>query len=384
MNLSHTLFDVAVIGSGPAGSSAAFHLAEQGLKVIIIEKDSLPRYKPCGGGLVPRASSFLPFHPRDISESECFEAGINLLDAGLSFSVQREEPVIFMTMRENLDFLLVSKAREKGAELFSGCHVIDIVSMPVTAEIRTDKGSVFAKFVVGADGAAGITARKSGWKDSRKLIPVFAYEVSVDEEIFSQFGRKARFDFGITPYGYVWLFPKKKHFSIGMLDMKEHLGKPDTFFQRYLKMIGIERISGHTRHSFLIPVSPRNDDFVKKRVLLAGDAAGFVDPLTGEGISFALKSGALAAKAIADGNLEEKNVKEKYHEALKKELLPELRSAAFLAGLIYRNPRFRTWLFRRHGQRLAEIVTDIIAGKSSYRQALKNPMNYWKLLKVTS
>jgi geranylgeranyl reductase family protein len=309
MNLPTTLFDVAVIGSGPAGSSAAFHLAEQGLKVIIIEKDSLPRYKPCGGALVPRALSFLPLRPRNIVEAECLEASINLLDAGLGFSVQREEPVIFMTMRENLDFFLVSKAKEKGAELFSGCNVIDTVSMPVTTEVKTDKGSVFSKFVVGADGAAGITARKSGWKDSRKLVPAFAYEVSVDEETFFQFGKKARFDFGITPCGYAWLFPKKKHLSIGMLDMKEHLEKPDIFFQRYLKTIGIERTSGHSRHSFLIPVSPRRDGFVRKRVLLAGDAAGFVDPLTGEGISFALKSGALAAKAIIEGNLEEKNVK---------------------------------------------------------------------------
>ncbi|MCF6155815.1 MAG: hypothetical protein E3K36_11320 [Candidatus Brocadia sp.] len=112
----------------------------------------------------------------------------------------------------------------------------------------------------------------------------------------------------------------------------------DEIFKRYLRLIGINKRLGIKRHGSLIPVSPRRDSIVKGHLLLAGDAAGFADPVTGEGITFAILSGQISAKALLTGNFEESHVKQAYHAQLAKTILPELRLGGVLAKLIYNYP----------------------------------------------
>ena len=105
---------------------------------------------------------------------------------------------------------------------------------------------------------------------------------------------------------------------------------------------------------------------MKNRILLVGDAAGFADPVTGEGISFALRSGQLAAQSLVDGNLEEEAVQGKYARSVAETLMPELRAGRLLARLLYDFPRLRSWAFLQQGQRLSEAVTDVMAGTRTY------------------
>lgn len=105
---------------------------------------------------------------------------------------------------------------------------------------------------------------------------------------------------------------------------------------------------------------------MKHRVLLVGDAAGFADPVTGEGISFAVRSGQLAAQSLVDGNLEENAVQEQYTRIVAESLMPELRAGRLLARLLYDFPRLRSWAFLQQGQRLSEAVTDVMAGTRTY------------------
>jgi flavin-dependent dehydrogenase len=123
MPLLQSSHDVLVVGSGPAGSAAALKLAGAGARVAVIEKERLPRYKTCGGGIVRRAARLLPIDLSSAVERHCHAAEMRLLDAGLGYSVRREEPILSTAMRADFDFLLLSAARDAGAEVRFPCEV---------------------------------------------------------------------------------------------------------------------------------------------------------------------------------------------------------------------------------------------------------------------
>jgi flavin-dependent dehydrogenase len=237
-----------------------------------------------------------------------------------------------------------------------------------------------AKFVVAADGALSTVARTIGMEDGRVLIPAVEWEVTVPSEQLDRFRGIARFDFGLLPHGYAWAFPKRQHLSIGVLSMVQREGELKRTIMQYLDRLGCRDMTQVEQHGFVIPIRPRKGPFVDQRVVLVGDAAGFADPVTGEGISFALRSGQLAAQSLVDGNLDEEPVRQAYHRSLAESILPELRTGRMLAHLLYDYSRLRSWAFAQQGQRLCEVVTDVMAGKRSYRDLTFRPQTLFKLL----
>lgn len=366
-------YDIAIIGSGPSGASAAFHAAEQGLKTLIIEKEILPRYKTCGGGFVFRGRRGMPFDVSAAVEREFYDVDIRFEAKKMALNTRRKNPIISMIMRDDFDFLIVQKAQELGVELLQGEQLLSLEFENQYTVLRTTNKVVQAKFIIAADGALSPTAKLAGWKESRLMCPALEYEIKVPDEDFERLSTSARFDIDVVPYGYGWSFPKKNHLSVGVGNFSKSQKKINLKdnYKTYLNQLGINTVLEEQAHGFIIPISPRKDGFVKQNVFLIGDAAGFADPLTAEGISNAIYTGQLAAQAIAESDLNLNQAHNLYLNKLNQKLIPELELGVKLAALFYGNKTFRNVLLRKYGQRAAEYMTDIFMGDRTYPHDFK-------------
>ncbi|SHM74704.1 geranylgeranyl reductase family [Cyclobacterium lianum] len=364
-------FDMVVTGSGPAGAMAAYTAASRQMKVLILEKETLPRYKTCGGGLVYRARTRLPFDISPAVQREFFELEVFFEHASHYFSAKRTDPIISMVMRDEFDALLVKKAREKGAQVMENTRLEQLKTTKSEVLLQTSVGEIKTRYLIAADGILSPAAKMAGWTESRKLIPALEYEVSVGEEDFERLSRKVRFDVDAVPYGYAWCFPKKNHLSLGVACLKKQKINLKALYEAYLKKLQIGEILSSTAHGFQIPIGHRVTNFSNGPVFLVGDAAGFADPLTAEGISNALLSGELAASAICDNFDQTTHANLAYKKKLQEKLLPELKTSALMARIFYAQPSIRNLLIQKYGQRGCEMLTDIFMGKTAFPTDIK-------------
>jgi flavin-dependent dehydrogenase len=175
------------------------------------------------------------------------------------------------------------------------------------------------------------------------------------------------------------VFPKATHLSVGVLSTRRGARDLHQHLERYLHLVGIVAPLEVKRHGSVIPVRPRSGPLVRDRVVLVGDAAGFADPLTAEGISYALRSGQLAGEAIADAGGDEGRAREHYHTELKREILPDLGASRKLAAVLYGYPRVRRWLLRRYGQAGVEALAGPLLGDYGYTRVVRRLA--WRLVR---
>ena len=292
-----------VVGAGPAGSATAIHLARGGARVLLVDKASFPRDKPCGGGLTGRALRAAPCPVDPVVEHvvDTFELRLNY---GRSFERDCGEPMILMTQRRRLDAFLADQAAEAGAEFRDGTRVDELTIGPDEVEARVDGVRVYAEVVVGADGANGVVAKSAGLGDG--IVRGVALEGNVSWDVLDpeRYRGRAVVELGVVPGGYAWVFPKGDHANLGVGGWQSEGPKLRDHLSRLAGEHGVPvekltEVKGHRLPMRSIgggSAAPAAD-----RVLLVGDAAGLVDPLSGDGIYEAFVSGKLAAESILTG-----------------------------------------------------------------------------------
>lgn len=353
-------YDVIIVGAGPAGSAAALSLARAGRSVLVLEKAVHPRHKSCGGGLSARLLPYLDIDLQEIIEREIRR---------IVFRFHRKEvssasidPVAYLVIRPRFDAYLMEKARKAGAEIRENAPMRDWREIPDGIEVESRTGRDTASFLIGADGATSRVARK--------LYPVWKKHLAFSVEAESPLQSKEEtvwIDLAV-PKGYGWIFPKASGAAIGIADFKSKVEHPHRLYRDFVKR--------HTSLSEGEPIAPNgctipiyrraSPPLAQGRVLLVGDAGGLVDPLFGEGIFYAIRSGQMAAETIVAAVAGRGGI-QSYDREVRTAFYPDFETAGRMAKWIYTFPALFLEAIRRHPGAM-ELYLGILRGERSYCQ----------------
>jgi geranylgeranyl reductase family protein len=390
---------ILVAGAGPAGATAARRLALAGRHVQLLDRRVFPRQKPCGGGISVRVLSRFAYLQVELSRIATHTVRRLYLEGpdGQSAVVESDGPAALMIRRVEFDDLLVSLAVEAGASLVSG---VDIVQAHETADevelIARDGRRFAASMVIAADGVHSVVARRlgmnAGWPDSsvaldmmeetpretlRDLDPStlwvsYAHQSAREAAPSGPPGSRRG-----APEGYAYIFPKRDHVNIGIGYVLSYYRQEmdDSPYDLQREFIDDLRrrhiVEGESVREnftpFLIPVGGPLRPPARGRVLLAGDAGGFVNGFTAEGIYYAMVSGELAADAVlAD---DPRPAADRYSRMVDAEIGDELRDSVLLQRYLFADRRRIVAVIEGAGRERAmtRLILDFARGRVSYR-----------------
>lgn len=365
--------DIAIVGAGPAGARAAYLLARRGVRVTIFD-GSHPREKPCGGGITGRALALVADAidtatvPRTTIRSARFTHA-----PSRGVAVPLDGDALVVASRAGFDAALLAAAERAGATLRRS-RVTHVSADAGGITLTTADGSHRASYVIGADGPNSLVRRRvaTGFRRDQLSIATgfFAHGVTSDEIVI---------ELTPDPPGYIWSFPRPGHLAIGICAQADAGITAETLRARTRDWIAATGIADGARlepYSWPIPSLNARDfealDVAGDRWALAGDAAGLVDPITREGIFFALASGEWIADALMAGD-----PARRYTSQVRDEAIAELARAARLKAGFFK-PAFTGLMLRAlmESAAIRAVMADLVAGRQSYA-TLK-----WRLLKT--
>jgi geranylgeranyl reductase family protein len=335
-------WDVAVVGGGPAGLTAALAAAAAGARTLVIERAEHPRYKTCGGGLIGTSLAVAARHVQ-VPARDQIHAITAALNGRREFTRRAEAPLLSMVSREEFDDALRKAAVEAGVTMRQRAMVRGIGEEDGLACARLADGtSVRARVLVGADGSSGVSSRYAGVRFQQVDLGL-ELEIPVPPPVADRWRGRVMLDWGPMPGSYGWVFPKGDLLTVGVIAARGQGERTRGYLRDFTGRLGLAdypaaRDSGHLTHC-------RADDspLRRGRVLVAGDAAGLLEPWTREGISFALRSGTLAGAAAADAAAAPDPVRlgralEAYPAAIGQALVPEMDAGRRLLTAFSRHP----------------------------------------------
>ncbi|MBN1134743.1 MAG: geranylgeranyl reductase family protein [Methanosarcinaceae archaeon] len=292
------MYDVIIVGTGPAGSTAARYVAAAGLDTLILEKKTLPRIKPCGGAVSAYALANLGIEvPNSLIEGKCF--GARVWYKKNSKELEINELVSSFISRSRFDAYLTRCAVDMGAELRENVRVRSVNIENDCSIVETTEGKFKCRAVIGADGVHSVCAKniRTSFSLEDTAFTLEAEIPATNEYISEYISNKAEFHFGVVPNGYGWVFPKDGYFSVGIGSIGAPIPRPLDEYRSFLKNLGFDYVKprGH-----FLPIGGMQRKSYANRILLAGDAAGYVDAFLGEGIAYAIISGKIAAETVID------------------------------------------------------------------------------------
>jgi geranylgeranyl reductase family protein len=359
------IYDVIISGAGPAGSLAAYHLAAAGRKVLLLDKARFPRRKVCGGGLTEHGLRQIPF---DISPliHQTITWGYLGFRGREVCAIHDEQPIARLIDRSSFDDYLRQQAVSQGAECHQGERVTGITQSSDRVAVQTNQSTYEARFAIGADGIHSIVAKQLGLmaQGSTSLATEARLALPADRQGTLTDG--ITFDFGTLPWGYGWIFPKRDHLNVGVF---RNWPGTRTSREQLLRFIrqhpGLDESQILDIRAYPGPTGGTRGPRHRGRILLAGDAAHLADPWLGEGITYALASGRIAAETLLGiGSGAEPDLST-YSNRIDREILTEFRAARKMAVLVSSSYGLNVRLLKRSAT-LQGVIIDLLRGDLSY------------------
>ncbi|MFX0070307.1 MAG: NAD(P)/FAD-dependent oxidoreductase [Candidatus Hermodarchaeota archaeon] len=392
-------YELIVVGAGPSGSTLARRAALLGLDVLLIDKVKYPRYKACAGALSSKVIKQLDFEIDSVIQRKI--SGFSIIAPSgfrVNFIPEDRSNPGFTIMRDEFDYLLLQKAQEAGAHVKEECMLVGVTEEKDMVIATLKDGSIItSKYLAGADGVNSTVAKELGfyygWKgDSVGVAIEVEAEVS-SETIRNICGEPSGYEadlfflyFGDIPHGYMWCFPKRSILSFGGWCRQDKVKmlrqKYQQWYSRFKEKYELNNPKIIIDTAARFPVSTAKK-IAKGRSILIGDAAGLVDPFTGEGIPHAIHSGIIAAgilnKAIEN---DDPKILKLYEKQVKKTIVQELKVSLSMAKLFYKNSKNMETLCRifRDDQYANYLLSASIGGLMSPKDVKKKFT--WRLIKT--
>lgn len=357
------MFDCIVVGAGPAGITAAYHLAKRGHPVLLLEKATFPRYKPCGGGVSPAIQQWLDFDFTPVIETTITQVEYTWkMGEPLTTELKQVEPM-WMVRRDKFDQFLLHRAQQQGVEVKENTEVTAISFKQNSWHLSTSRGDYSATYLIAADGVNGPMASWLGFKISQ---PYLGATLEIPASIPPEKRHRAAFDFGSLKNGYIWNFPKSDGYTLSGGCFRGS-AKPEQIkkqLSNYATKLGLDSSEGNYTE-YPLRVWKENYPLHTDNALLAGETAGIGDPLLGEGIRPAIFSGFQAASAISRALGGEESALASYSATMHQEWGADMVLAHRLAGLFYQFPKI-AYQFGVKRPLAATIMAKILGGHLRY------------------